>query len=143
MGYAFLYGVFGSLIGTNLGANLYERILEPIVPPAKDVAAGVPLAPEVLSQVKFFWLIFAVLGIFCLAGMLLYNHFFSQDTPETNLRAQKIMLGIYIVIAGAGLYFFIFALFLSPQIQWKIFLLALIMLGLGGGGVSISLRRNE
>ncbi|MCK4496355.1 MAG: hypothetical protein KAU91_08395, partial [Candidatus Aminicenantes bacterium] len=143
MGYAFLYGVFGSLIGSNLGATLYERILNPIVPPAEAVAAGVPLAPEVLSQVKFFWLIFAVLGIFCLAGMLLYNHFFSKDTPETNRRAWKIMLGIYVVIAGVGLYFFIFALFLSPQIQWKTFVQALIMLGFGGGGVFISLRRNE
>ena len=143
MGYAFLYGVFGSLIGSNLGATLYERILNPIVPPAEAVAAGVPLAPEVLSQVKFFWLIFAVLGIFCLAGMLLYNHFFSKDTPETNRRAWKIMLGIYVVIAGVGLDFFIFALFLSPQIQWKTFVQALIMLGFGGGGMFISLRRNE
>ena len=31
MGYAFLYGVFGSLLGSSLGAYLYERMLKPVV----------------------------------------------------------------------------------------------------------------
>ncbi len=141
MGYAFLYGVFGSLIGANLGAVLYERILKPIAPTEDAVASGAPLASNVIGQVKFFWLIFAVLGIFCLAGMLLYNRFFSEDTPKTNRRAWKIMLGIYVVIAAAGIYFFIYSVFLAPQIQWKTFVQSLIMLALGGGGVAISLRR--
>lgn len=140
MGYAFLYGVFGSLIGSNLGAEFYARILKPILPSAEAVEAGLPLTSESISQARFFWLIFAVLGIFCLAGMLLYNRFFSQDTPETNLLAWKIMLGIYVVIAAAGLYFFIYSLFISPEIQWKTFVQALIMLSLGGGGLAISLR---
>jgi dipeptide/tripeptide permease len=141
MGYAFLYGVFGSLIGSNLGAVLYEKILKPIAPTEDAVASGVPLASNVISQVKFFWLIFAVLGIFCLAGMLLYNRFFSEDTPETNHRAWKIMLGIYAVIAVAGIYFFVYSIFLVPQIQWKTFIQSLIMLAFGGGGIRISLRR--
>lgn len=141
MGYAFLYGVFGSLIGSNLGATLYEKILKPVVPSPEAVKAGIPLTPETVIQVKYFWLIFAVLGIFCLVGMLLYNRFFSEDTPETNRRAWKIMLGIYVVIALAGVYFFIFSLFLSPQIQWKTFIQSLIMLAFGGGGIMISLRR--
>jgi dipeptide/tripeptide permease len=141
MGYAFLYGVFGSLIGSNLGAVLYEKILKPIAPTEDAVASGVPLASNVISQVKFFWLIFAVLGIFCLAGMLLYNRFFSEDTPETNHRAWKIMLGIYAVIAAAGIYFFVYSIFLVPQIQWKTFIQSLIMLAFGGGGIRISLRR--
>ena len=141
MGYAFLYGVFGSLIGSNLGAVLYEKILKPIAPTEDAVASGVPLASNVISQVKFFWLIFAVLGIFCLAGMLLYNRFFSEDTPETNHRAWKIMLGIYVVIAAAGIYFFVYSIFLVPQIQWKTFIQSLIMLAFGGGGIRISLRR--
>jgi drug/metabolite transporter (DMT)-like permease len=85
-------------------------------------------------------LIFAVLGVFCLAGMLLYNRFFSEDTPETNRRAWKVMLGIYLVIAAAGIYFFIYSVFLSPQIQWKTFVQSLIMLAFGGGGMAISLR---
>jgi len=143
MGYAFLYGVFGSLIGSNLGAVLYDKILKPIIPPTQAVEAGVTLPAESVGQVKFFWLIFAVLGLFCVVCMLLYNRFFSLDTPETNRRALKIMIGIYAVIAGAGIYFFVYSLFISPQVQWKTFVQSLIMLSLGGGGLSISLRRTR
>ncbi len=141
MGYAFLYGVFGSLIGSNLGAVLYENILKPVVPSPKAVEAGLPLAAEAVSQVRFFWLIFAALGGVCLLGMLLYNRFFSEDTPKTNRQAWKIMLGLYSVFSLAGLYFFIYSLFLVPEIQWRTFVQALILLGFGGGGLSIGLRR--
>jgi len=91
--------------------------------------------------VKLFWLIFAVLGIVCMIGMVLYNKFFSQDTPEANRRAWKIMLGIYILFAGAGLYFFIYTLFIAPQIKWTTLAQSLIMLLIGGGGMRISLGR--
>jgi len=141
MGYAFLYGVFGSLIGTNLGAVLYENILKPVVPSARAVEAGLPLAAEAATQAKSFWLIFAVLGGVCLLGMLLYNRFFSEETHETNRRAWKIMLGLYSVFALAGFYFLIYSLFLVPEIQWRTFVQALILLLLGAGGLSISLRR--
>jgi len=140
MGYAFLYGVFGSLIGSNLGAVLYERILAPIAPPSEAVAAGIPLAPEILNQVRTFWLIFAALGIFCLAGMLLYNRFFSEDTPQTNLWAWRTMLGIYVIIAAVGIYFLIQSLLISPQVQWRTLIQSFIMLAFGGGGMLISLR---
>jgi hypothetical protein len=135
MGYAFLYGVFGSLFGMNLGAVLYENILKPVVPSAKAVEAGLPLAAEAIIQAKSFWLIFAVLGGVCLVGMLLYNRFFSEETHETNRRAWKIMVGLYSV------YFLIYSLFLVEEIQWKTFIQAIILLLLGGGGLSISLRR--
>ncbi|MDH4219037.1 MAG: MFS transporter [Candidatus Aminicenantes bacterium] len=140
MGYAFLYGVFGSLIGSNLGAVLYERNMAPIAPPAEAVVSGVPLSPDAFSQVRSFWLIFAALGILCLAGMLLYDRFFSEDTPKTNLRAWRIMLGIYVIITAVGVYFLILSLFLSPQVQWRTLVQSLIMLAFGGGGVLISLR---
>jgi MFS family permease len=140
MGYAFLYGVFGSLIGSNLGAVLYEKSLAPIAPTAEAVAAGTPLSPEVLSQVRNFWLIFAGLGIFCLAGMLLYDRYLSADTPKTNRQAWGIMLGVYSVIGLAGVFFLIQAVFLSEQVQWKTFVQSLIMLVLGSGGIMISLK---
>jgi POT family proton-dependent oligopeptide transporter len=140
MGYAFLYGVFGSLIGSNLGGVLYEKNLAPIAPPAADVASGVPLSSGILSQVRGFWLIFAGLGIICLAGMLLYDRFFSEDTLRTNRRAWRIMLVVYAVIAGAGVYFLIQSLFLTLQVQWRTFVQSLIMLLLGGSGIMISLR---
>ena len=87
-----------------------------------------------------FWLIFAGLGIFCLAGMLLYDRYLSADTPETNRRAWKIMLGVYSVIGVAGVCFLIPAVFLAEEIQWKTFVQSLIMLALGSGGVWISLK---
>jgi dipeptide/tripeptide permease len=140
MGYAFLYGVFGSLIGSNLGAVLYEKNLAPVAPPIADVASGVPLSSETLGQVRDFWLIFAGLGIFCLAGMLLYNRFFSEDTLKTNLRAWRIMIAVYVVLVGAGIYFLIQSLFLASEVQWKTFVQSLIMLLMGGGGLLIGLK---
>ena len=141
MGYAFLYGVIGSLFGSNFGAVLYENILKPFAPSPEALAAGTPLAPEVIGKIQMFWLIFAVLGVVCLVGMLLYNKFFSVDTPETNLKAWKIMLGIYVVLASAGVYFLISSLFFAEQIQFRTLIQAVIMMGLGGGGVFISMKR--
>jgi len=143
MGYAFLYGVFGSLFGSNLGAVLYASVLKPSAPPAEDVTAGIPFTPEVLSQIRFFWLIFAVLGVVCVIGLLLYNRFFSEDTPQTNRRAWKIMLGVYSVLALTGVYFLFHSLVLVEQIQWKTFVQSLLLLGIGGGGIFISFRRNK
>ena len=140
MGYAFLYGVIGSLIGSNFGAVLYERMLTPLVPRAAEaLKAGMPLPVDILGTLRSFWLIFAALGIVCVAGMLLYNKFFSEDTPRTNRRAWGIMLGVYGFFALAGLYFLVEALFLAPQVQVRTLVQSLILLGLGGGGLAISL----
>ncbi len=143
MGYAFLYGVIGSLFGSNFGAVLYEKILKPVAPSPEAVSAGLPFATNVVNEIRFFWLIFAVLGLFCLCGLLLYNKFFSEDTPEANRRAWKIMLGIYSILAIAGIYFLVASLFLAPQIQWRTFVQSLILLLFGGGGILISLRRSK
>ncbi len=143
MGYAFLYGVIGSLFGSNFGAMMYKKILVPVIPTQEAVNAGLPLSPNTMAQVKFFWMIFAVLGIFCVVGMLLYNKFLAEDTPKTNRSAWKIMLGVYFVLAAAGIYFFIQSLFLAEQIQWKILVQALIMLAMGGGGIKLSLKKKR
>lgn len=143
MGYAFLYGVIGSLFGSNVGAVLYERILKPVAPSLESVASGASLSSAAINKIESFWLIFAVLGVVCLVGLLLYNRYFSKETPEANRRAWKIMLGIYSILAAGGIYFFIYSLFLAPEVQWKTFVQSLILLGLGGGGISISLRRRE
>ncbi len=143
MGYAFLYGVIGSLFGSNFGAILYERMLEPLAPPPEQVQAGVALAPEIISQIRVFWMIFAVLGVVCLIGMLLYNKFFAEDTPATNRRALKIMLGLYFIFCLAGLYFFTQAAFLAEQIQWRMLVQSLILLILGVGGIWLSLKKEK
>jgi MFS family permease len=143
MGYAFLYGVIGSLFGSNFGAILYERILKPVVPDPEKLAAGFPLAPETLGKIKLFWLIFAVLGIVCLVGMLLYNRSFAKETPEAERRARGIMTAVYALLAAGGAYFFIDSLLLSAQIQWKTFIQALILIFLGGGGLAITLGKRK
>ncbi|NOR13074.1 MAG: hypothetical protein GQ545_07450 [Candidatus Aminicenantes bacterium] len=116
-------------------------MLKPLAPDPEKLAAGVVLEPYVLWKIKIFWLIFAVLGIVCLVGMLLYNKFFSEDTPETNRRAWKVMLGIYFILAASGLYFVIYSIFLADQIQWRTLIQSLILLIMGGGGMRISLKR--
>ncbi|MGB2907908.1 MAG: MFS transporter [Candidatus Aminicenantaceae bacterium] len=143
MGYAFLYGVIGSLFGSNFGAILYERMLEPLAPPPEQVQAGVALAPEVTSKISQFWMIFAVLGVVCLIGMLLYNRFFAEDTPKTYRRAWAIMLGIYVIFCVAGIYFFLQATFLAEQTQWRMMIQSLILLALGAGGMSLSFKKGE
>lgn len=143
MGYAFLYGVIGSLVGSNVGAVLYEKILKPVAPEPEAVSAGIPLAPAILGQIRLFWLIFAVLAVFCIIGLLWYNRHFSQDTPESNRKARRIMLGIYLVMAVLGVYFLISSLFLSAEIQWKVFIQSLILMGIGGGGICISIKREK
>ena len=72
--------------------------------------------------------------------MLLYDRYFSDDTPKTNRQAWRIMFGVYSVIGVAGIFFLIQAVFLAEQIQWKTLVQSLIMLALGGGGILISLK---
>lgn len=141
MGYAFLYGVVGSLFGSNFGAIMYEKILTPVIPPAETVQAGVPLSAEALGKLREFWLIFVFLGAVCLVGMLLYNRFFAEDTESTRRRAWRIMVGVYALLAAAGLVFVVHALFGADQIQWKMLVQSVILMGLGGGGLTLSLKR--
>jgi len=141
MGYAFLYGVIGSLVGSNIGAILYEKILKPVTPSQESVLSGAVLSTHTMLQIRNFWLIFAGLNILCLIGLLWYNRKFSEDTPKANQLAWKIMLGIYSVITATGIYFFVYSIFLAPQIAWKTFIQSLIMMALGGGGIAISLKR--
>lgn len=57
LGYAFLYGVFGSFIGGYLGASLYVHFIEK------------------LNQPSVFWGIFAGIGLLTIVGLLLYDKF--------------------------------------------------------------------
>lgn len=126
MGYAFLYGVFGSLLGSNLGAFLYERMLKP--------ALGTPRAG---AQARLFWAIFAALDVVAAAGLIVFAHRFGEDTAETRRRAARVMTGLYALIAMLGLCFLIFALTVAP-VQYKTAVQAGIFLLLGGGGLAIN-----
>ncbi len=129
MGYAFLYGVIGSLVGSNLGGLMYGKILKPLVGKA-DVAA----------TVREFWLIFAVLGLVTMVGLLLYNKYFSADTEATRHRAKRIMMFIYGLLVVAGAAFLINALS-APEIAYKTMVQSIILLAVGSGGLLVSLRR--
>jgi POT family proton-dependent oligopeptide transporter len=132
MGYAFLYGVVGSLVGSNLGGVMYESILKPLI--------GVQ---AVDAEIRFFWLTFAGLGLVAMTGLLLYDRFLSVDTPRANLIARKIMLGVYLLLIILGVYFLYDSVFGGQAISYKTLVQASIMLIIGLGGITITLRNKE
>jgi dipeptide/tripeptide permease len=131
MGYAFLYGVFGSLLGSNLGAFMYERMLKPVV--------GQPGAG---SRTTIFWLLFAALDVAATIGLVVFARNFTADTPATRARATRIMNGVYAVIAVLGLGFLAIAAQANP-FQYRTAIQAVIFLALGGGGLLMNYRRRR
>ncbi|HVO73192.1 MAG TPA: MFS transporter [Ignavibacteriaceae bacterium] len=65
LGYSFLYGVLGSGIGGILGANLYVYFVDTLRKPA------------------ILWSIFSIIGLLTMAGLLLYNRYFTR-VPQGN-----------------------------------------------------------
>ncbi len=130
MGYAFLYGVIGSLVGSNLGGVLYEGMLKPVVG-----QAGIEIV------YRNFWLMFALLDVVAVAGLLLYNRYFAADTPATNARARHVMLAIYSILIVLGGWFFYSSAFHGETVAYKTMVQALIMLLMGAGGVFISMKQ--
>jgi len=129
MGYAFLYGVFGSLLGSNLGAFLYERMLKPVVG-----------QPGSSGRTTAFWLLFAALDVVATLGLVAFARAFSADTPETRARAARVMNGVYALIGVLGVAFIAFAALAEP-FQYRTAVQALIFLALGGGGLVMNRRR--
>jgi MFS family permease len=95
MGYAFIYGVIGSLVGSNVGGELYEKFLTPLV--NKSSGAG--------STLTMFWLSFAILGIFSMGGLFLFNRYLGKNTVKTRNKAKKIMAIGYISFIVIGILF--------------------------------------
>jgi hypothetical protein len=128
-GYAFLYGVFGSLLGSSLGAFLYERMLKP--------ARGTPQADE---RARPFWLLFAVLDAIAAALLVLFARRFGADTDETRHRARAIMRGVYAAVLLIG-GVFLYVAFSSTPVQARTAVQAAIFIALGGGGLLVGRRR--
>lgn len=61
LGYSFLYGVIGSLVGGILGANLYVYFVDK------------------LNQPSVLWIIFSLIGVATIIGLLAYNKFISKN----------------------------------------------------------------
>ncbi|HJW73871.1 MAG TPA: MFS transporter [Geothrix sp.] len=131
MGYAFLYGVIGSLIGSSLGGALYGSMLKPLVG-----------HPGAAAAARTFWLLFVALNILAAIGLVFYDRVFAQDTPETNRKARKVMLAIYVVLLVAGAFFLWLSTFGGSEISYKTMVQAIILLGLGASGVAVSLRKS-
>jgi dipeptide/tripeptide permease len=128
MGYAFLYGVFGSLLGSSIGAFLYTEFMKP--------AIGTPDAAAVTRN---FWLMFTVLDVIAAAGLILFARSFTADTPETNRRAGGIMMGVYAAIFFLGAVF-LYNAFASSPVQYRTAVQSIIFLALGAGGVAVTLK---
>ncbi len=121
MGYSFLYGVIGSLFGSSIGAALYTQIAKPGNPP-------------------LFFLIFCALGLLGFVGLLWFNKRCSQDTPEANGLARKVLFGIYLaltILAVLGI-----VRFSMLQNYKSIFSAGMILL-ISGGGIIMLQRRNK
>ena len=126
MGYAFLYGVFGSLLGSSIGAFLYERVMKPVV--------GTPDAP---GTARKFWLLFAALDVVAAIGLVMFARAFGPDTPSTRRRALAVMRGVYAAILLLGLGF-LYVAFSSTPVQPRVAVQALIFVTLGVGGLVYS-----
>jgi len=130
MGYAFLYGVVGTLVGSNLGAVLYEKILKPLT--------GIS---GIESDIRLFWLIFAGLGIIAMSGLLLYDRYLSIETPRATLISKRIMLGVYTLLIILGAYFLYSSTLTGRNIEYKTFVQSFIMLIIGIGGILITMMK--
>ena len=126
MGYAFLYGVFGSLLGSSFGAFLYERMLKP--------ALG---TPEADARARLFWLLFAALDVVAAAGLVLFARSFTVDSAEARRRARAIMRAVYaaILVAGAA---FLWSAFAGTEARPRVAVQAAIFMALGLGGLAMS-----
>jgi proton-dependent oligopeptide transporter, POT family len=129
MGYAFLYGVFGSLIGANVGSLLYSRLMTPVI--------NTPMADE---RARLFWSIFAVLDVAAAIGLVFFARKFGEDTPATRHGAKVIMYGVYGLLLFLGACFLFLAFSSSPP-QYRMAVQSLIFLALGGGGLVMNGRR--
>jgi POT family proton-dependent oligopeptide transporter len=126
MGYAFLYGVFGSLLGSNLGAFLYARFMEPVLGTA-----------AVAGRSTIFWLMFAVLDVIAALGLVYFFRRFGEDTPETRRKAAGAMVVVYSLIGLLGLAFLIYGVTAQP-VQYRTIIQSIIFLALGLGGLVVN-----
>jgi len=128
MGFGFLYGVFGSLLGSNIGAFLYARMIEPVLHTA-----------AVAGRTRLFWLIFAVLDVCAAGALVLFFRKFGEDTPATRRRAAGAMQLVYGLIVLLGAAFLVVGLGASP-VQYRTVVQALIFVTLGAGGIVVNRR---
>ncbi len=129
MGYAFLYGVFGSLLGANVGSFLYARIMTP--------AINTPLAAE---RARLFWLLFAGLDLVAMVGLIAFAKHFGTDTPAARKGSRFVMYGVYILIFLVGAAFF-WSAFSSAPVAYRTIVQAVIFIAIGAAGFLMNFLR--
>jgi dipeptide/tripeptide permease len=129
MGYAFLYGVIGSLVGSNVGGELYHAILAPL--------AG---REDVGSILRNFWLVFALLGLCTMAALLAFHKLFGADTPATRARARRVMYAIYGLLLVGAPSLVAFVVVSKGGLPAKTGIQAGIMIAIGAGGLVTLIR---
>jgi dipeptide/tripeptide permease len=123
MGYAFLYGVFGSLLGASLGSRLYAYMLKP--------AIGTASAP---TEARLFWLLFVALDAVAVVGLLFFSRRLGKDTADTRRTARTLMYVVYSLVALLGGFFFYQAT-TAATTDYKTMVQAVIFLMVGAGGL--------
>jgi POT family proton-dependent oligopeptide transporter len=129
MGYTFLYGVVGSLVGSNVGGEAYAAILTPLKGKAGSAAT-----------LRWFWLVFAFLGVATSLLLVVYNRYFGVDSPETQRRARRVMLIVYAFLLVAALGLGGWVTWSKGELPVKTAIQAGIMILVGGGGLLMLLR---
>ncbi len=132
MGYAFLYGVIGSLVGSNVGGEMYYAFLAPL-----KGQAGIS------SVLRNFWIIFAVLGVVTMFGLVVYNKLFGEDTEETRSKARRVMLFIYGLLSVLSVFMVVFVWMTKGAVPPKTWIQAVIMFIIGLGGLYTLVRARE
>ena len=123
MGYAFLYGVFGALLGATLGSRLYPYMLKPTIGTASAA-----------SQSRLFWLLFVALDVCAVAALVLFSRRLGEDNARTRRVARWWMYGVYGAIAFLG-----FVLYRSAAAgEYKTMVQAIIFFGIGAGGLAMN-----
>jgi dipeptide/tripeptide permease len=132
MGYAFLYGVIGSLVGSNVGGEMYNSYLKPLV---GQEGIG--------SKLTTFWIIFAALGVLTMFLLILYNKVFGEDTEQTRAKARRVMIIIYFALIGLSVAMPVFVVSTRGGVPPKTFIQSGIMLAVGIGGLYTLFRSKE
>lgn len=131
MGYAALYGVFGSLLGSNIGAFLWARLVSPALGTA-----------QAQGRASWFFLSFLILDVAAAFTMILFHRKLGQDTAATRRQAQTAMTVVYGLIGFLGALFG-YSAFASSPTQYKTLTQAAIFLTLGIGGLVSSRRARQ
>ena len=132
MGYAFLYGVIGSLVGSNVGGEMYNSFLKPLIG-----------QQGIESQLRNFWLLFAALGILTMFLLIIYNKVFGEDTEQTRAKARRVMIIIYFVLIGLSVAMPVFVVSTRGAIPPKTWIQSGIMLAVGVGGLYTLFRSKD